>query len=66
MTTLMQYLLYLNNSLKDYSQGEDLFIYKLNQHWVLSSDEQVLIINLANKTLYLSKNREVYISLIIK
>lgn len=61
MATLMQHLLYVNNSPEDYSQGEDLFNPKRNQPWVLSGDEKVLIINFTNKTLYLNQNGEVYI-----
>lgn len=61
MTTLMQRLLYVDNSPEDYSQGEDLFTPKRNQPWVLSGDEQVLIMNYSNKTLYLHQNGEVYI-----
>ena len=61
MTTLMQRLLYVNNAPEDYSQGEDLFTPKRNLPWVLSGDEQVMIINFPNKTLYINQNREVYI-----
>ncbi|MGP1924732.1 MAG: LPS biosynthesis-modulating metalloenzyme YejM [Arsenophonus sp. NEOnobi-MAG3] len=61
MTTLMQRLLYVDNSPKDYSQGEDLFTPKRNQPWILSGDEQALIINFTNKTLYINQNGKVYI-----
>lgn len=61
MTTLMQRLLYVDNSPEDYSQGEDLFTLKRSQPWVLSGDEQVLIMNYSNKTLYLHQNGKVYL-----
>lgn len=56
MTTLMQRLLHVSNPPDDYSQGEDLFSVKRTYPWVITGDNDDVVITTDNATLYMDQN----------
>ncbi|MBI6187681.1 DUF3413 domain-containing protein [Providencia rettgeri] len=56
MTTLMQRLLHVSNPPDDYSQGEDLFSVKRTYPWVITGDNDDVVITTDNTTLYMDQN----------
>ncbi|MEQ4675486.1 LPS biosynthesis-modulating metalloenzyme YejM [Providencia vermicola] len=56
MTTLMQRLLHVNNQTDDYSQGEDLFSNQRIYPWVITGDDNDVVITTDNATLYMDHN----------
>lgn len=56
MTTLMQRLLHVSNPPDDYSQGEDLFSVKRTYPWVITGDNDDVVITTDNATLYIDQN----------
>lgn len=56
MTTLMQRLLHVNNPPDDYSQGEDLFSNQRVYPWVITGDNDDVVITTDTATLYMDHN----------
>ncbi|KKB04177.1 LPS biosynthesis-modulating metalloenzyme YejM [Pantoea anthophila] len=56
MTTLMQRLLHVRTNPVNYSQGEDLFAARRRHDWVVSSEENKLVITTPQVTLVLNNN----------
>ena len=56
MTTLMQRMLHVSNQPDDYSQGEDLFRSKRILPWVITGDDNDVVITTDKATLYMDAN----------
>ncbi|HGN3508337.1 TPA: LPS biosynthesis-modulating metalloenzyme YejM [Providencia stuartii] len=56
LTTIMQRLLHVSNSPEDYSQGEDLFSPERKYPWVITGDDNDVVITTNSATLYMDHN----------
>ncbi|CAI0713832.1 MULTISPECIES: LPS biosynthesis-modulating metalloenzyme YejM [Serratia] len=56
MRTLMQRLLHVKTTAKDYSQGEDLFAAQRRNNWIATGDSNLLVITTPTQTLVLDNN----------
>ncbi len=56
MTTIMQRLLHVSNQTDDYSQGEDLFSSHRIYPWVITGDNDDVVITKDNATLFMDSN----------
>ncbi|MFB9996648.1 LPS biosynthesis-modulating metalloenzyme YejM [Providencia rustigianii] len=56
MTTIMQRMLHVNNQPDDYSQGEDLFSPQRTYPWVITGDNNDVVITTNHSTMYMDRN----------
>jgi len=56
MRTLMQRMLHVKTTPKDYSQGEDLFTAQRHNNWIATGDSNQLVITTPTQTLMLDNN----------
>lgn len=56
MATLMQRLLHVTNNPDDYTQGEDLFTATRQRPWLITGDNNDIIVTSENETLFMHNN----------